>query len=49
LPIAVIAVLVRITSPGPALYWSGRVSRDNKNFLMPKFRTMYIGSPEVAT
>jgi len=49
LPIAVIAVLVRITSPGPAIYWSDRVGRDNKNFLMPKFRTMHSGSPEMAT
>ena len=49
LPIAVVAVLVRITSPGFAIYWSDRVGRDNKKFLMPKFRTMHSGSPEVAT
>jgi O-antigen biosynthesis protein WbqP len=49
LPIAVIAIMVRLTSPGPAAYWSERVGKDNKNFLMPKFRTMHNGSPEVAT
>jgi O-antigen biosynthesis protein WbqP len=49
LPIAVIAVIVRITSPGPAFYWSKRVGKNNKYFLMPKFRTMQSGSPEVAT
>ncbi|MGA3281844.1 MAG: sugar transferase [Smithella sp.] len=49
LPIAVIAILVRLTSPGPAIYWSDRVGKDNKNFLMPKFRTMRKGSPEIAT
>jgi O-antigen biosynthesis protein WbqP len=49
LPIAIIAILVRLTSPGPAIYWSDRVGKDNKNFLMPKFRTMFKNSPEVAT
>jgi O-antigen biosynthesis protein WbqP len=49
LPIAVIAILVRLTSPGPAIYWSDRVGKDNNNFLMPKFRTMFKDSPEVAT
>jgi O-antigen biosynthesis protein WbqP len=49
LPIVVIAIVVKLTSPGPAIYWSDRVGRDNKNFLMPKFRTMRRNSPEVAT
>ena len=49
MPIAVIAILVKLTSPGPAIYWSDRVGKDNKNFLMPKFRTMLKDSPEVAT
>ena len=49
LPIAAIAVLVRITSPGPALYWSDRVGRHNHIFRMPKFRSMRIGTPAVAT
>jgi O-antigen biosynthesis protein WbqP len=49
LPIAVIAILVKLTSPDPAIYWSDRVGKDNKNFLMPKFRTMFNDSPELAT
>jgi O-antigen biosynthesis protein WbqP len=40
---------VKITSSGPALYWSIRIGKNNKNFLMPKFRTMHVGTPEVAT
>lgn len=48
-PLVVVAVLVRLTSPGPALYWSDRVGRHNKIFKMPKFRTMQIGTPAVAT
>lgn len=48
-PIVVIAVLVRLTSPGPALYWSDRVGRDNRIFRMPKFRSMRMDTPEVAT
>lgn len=49
LPIAVIAVWVKFTSPGPAIYWSDRVGRNNIIFRMPKFRTMQSSSPEVAT
>jgi O-antigen biosynthesis protein WbqP len=49
LPIAVIAILVKFSSPGPVIYRSERVGRDNKNFLMPKFRTMRNDSPEIAT
>lgn len=48
-PILVVAVLVRLTSPGPALYWSDRVGRHNRLFRMPKFRTMRVGTPAVAT
>lgn len=48
-PITVVAVLVRLTSPGPALYWSDRVGRHNKIFKMPKFRSMRVGTPAVAT
>ena len=48
-PIAVVAVLVRLTSPGPALYWSDRVGRHNRIFKMPKFRSMRVGTPAVAT
>lgn len=49
LPIVILAVLVRLTSPGPALYWSDRVGRYNKIFKMPKFRSMRVGTPAVAT
>jgi O-antigen biosynthesis protein WbqP len=49
LPIFVIALLVRLTSRGPALYWSDRVGKGNTIFRMPKFRSMRIGTPAVAT
>lgn len=49
LPVLVVALLVRITSPGPALYWSDRVGKGNKIFKMPKFRSMRVGTPAVAT
>lgn len=49
LPIAAVAVAVRLTSPGPALYWSDRVGRNNRIFRMPKFRSMRIDTPAVAT
>lgn len=49
LPILLVAVLVRITSRGPVLYWSDRVGRDNVIFKMPKFRSMQIGTPALAT
>lgn len=44
-----VAMAVRLTSPGPALYWSDRVGRDNGLFRMPKFRSMRIDTPPVAT
>ncbi|MDP1526043.1 MAG: sugar transferase [Rhodocyclaceae bacterium] len=49
LPILIIAFVVRITSPGPALHWSNRVGRHNRIFTMPKFRSMRIDTPAVAT
>ena len=49
LPLAVIAMVVRLTSKGPALYWSDRVGRNNLIFRMPKFRTMRTDTPIVAT
>jgi O-antigen biosynthesis protein WbqP len=49
LPVIVVAILVRATSKGPALYWSDRVGRDNRIFKMPKFRTMRVETPAVAT
>lgn len=49
LPLMFLAALVRLTSPGPALYWSDRVGQNNRIFRMPKFRSMRIDTPAVAT
>ena len=49
LPVLLVATAVRLTSRGPALYWSDRVGRDNVIFKMPKFRSMQMGTPAVAT
>jgi O-antigen biosynthesis protein WbqP len=49
IPILIVAILVKLTSPGPAIYWSDRVGVRNKIFRMPKFRTMRIDTPAVAT
>lgn len=49
LPLMVTALLVRLTSRGPALYWSDRVGRNNQIFRMPKFRSMRVDTPAVAT
>jgi O-antigen biosynthesis protein WbqP len=49
IPFAILALLVRVTSPGPILYWSKRVGRCDVIFEMPKFRSMRIDTPEVAT
>ena len=48
-PMAFVFAAVRLTSSGPALYWSDRVGRHNKIFKMPKFRSMQMGTPAVAT
>jgi O-antigen biosynthesis protein WbqP len=48
-PILFVAALVKLTSQGPALYWSDRVGRFNTIFKMPKFRSMRVGTPAVAT
>jgi O-antigen biosynthesis protein WbqP len=44
-----IAAAVRLESKGPALHWSKRVGRRNRLFMMPKYRTMRLGAPDVAT
>lgn len=49
LPIAFTALAVRLTSPGPVIYWSNRIGRNNVIFRMPKFRTMRVDTPAVAT
>ena len=48
-PLILVAVSVRLTSRGPVLYWSDRVGRNNQIFQMPKFRSMRVGTPAVAT
>jgi O-antigen biosynthesis protein WbqP len=48
-PIVFVAFLVKFTSSGPVIYWSDRVGRHNRIFKMPKFRTMLVGTPAVAT
>ena len=45
----ILALIVKSTSRGPVLYWSSRVGRNNQLFQMPKFRTMQVGTPAVAT
>lgn len=49
IPVLLIAVLVRLTSKGPVLYWSNRVGLNNTLFRMPKFRSMRVGTPVLAT
>ncbi len=49
LPIIIVALIVRLTSKGPALYWSDRVGINNAIFRMPKFRSMKVDTPAVAT
>ena len=48
-PIVMVAILVKLTSKGSMLYWSNRVGHKNKLFKMPKFRTMQMDTPEMAT
>ena len=49
IPLLFTAVAVRMSSPGPILFWSDRIGRNNHLFRMPKFRTMQVGTPAVAT
>jgi O-antigen biosynthesis protein WbqP len=49
LPIVLVAIAVKLTSRGPVLYWSDRVGRHNRIFRMPKFRSMRVDTPVVAT
>ncbi|MFA4933741.1 MAG: sugar transferase [Candidatus Omnitrophota bacterium] len=49
LGLILLAIIIKLTSPGPVLYWSDRVGKDNKIFKMCKFRTMRIDAPAVAT
>ena len=49
IPIFVVGLMVKLTSEGPVLYWSNRVGINNRIFRMPKFRTMRVDTPAVAT
>ena len=49
IPILIIYLLIKISSPGKALYWSKRIGKNNQIFQMPKFRSMYEETPELAT
>ena len=49
IPIMAVAILVKITSKGPIFYWSDRIGKDNIIFKMPKFRSMKVGTPVLAT
>ena len=44
-----LSILIKITSPGPIIHWSKRIGQSNREFLMPKFRTMKINTPQLAT
>jgi len=48
-PMLLISIAARLSSKGPALYWSDRIGKDNKIFKMPKFRSMLTDIPDVAT
>ena len=48
-PLTSIAAVIRLTSPGPAIHWSRRIGRDNREFKMPKFRTMRVDTPQLPT
>ena len=48
-PLLLISIAVSLSSKGPALYWSDRIGKNNKIFKMPKFRSMRIDTPAVAT
>jgi O-antigen biosynthesis protein WbqP len=49
IPFVVVAILVKVTSRGPVLFWSDRVGVDNRIFQMPKFRSMRVDTPQLAT
>ena len=49
IPLIIVSLLVKLTSKGPVIHWSKRIGKNNALFLMPKFRTMKIDTPQVAT
>ena len=49
IPMLLVALAIKLTSRGPVIYWSNRIGRNNQTFRMPKFRTMRVDTPAVAT
>ena len=49
IPVFVLALIIKITSPGAVIHWSSRVGKNNVLFKMPKFRTMRVDTPDVAS
>ena len=49
IPLLIVVLIIKLTSKGPSIHWSKRIGKDNKTFRMPKFRTMHINSPQVAS
>ena len=49
IPTTLIAFIIKLTSKGPVFFWSSRIGRHNLLFRMPKFRTMKIETPQLAT
>ena len=49
IPMLIVAIIIKLTSPGPVMFWSDRVGQYNRIFRMPKFRTMQVNTPNVAT
>ena len=49
IPCLFVSILIKTNSKGPVIHWSKRVGQNNKYFLMPKFRTMKINTPQLAT
>ncbi len=49
IPMVIISIIIFTSSGQPILYWSQRIGKDRSLFSMPKFRTMYVNTPEVAT
>lgn len=49
IPIFIISIYIKLDSPGKIIYWSKRIGKNNKIFLMPKFRTMYEGTKQVSS
>ena len=49
IPLAVVVIIIKLSSKGPVLHWSKRIGYNNKIFLMPKFRTMHLNAPDLPT